>query len=76
MEVVASGAWLYDRTSPMPVHIVRLAYDFWYAIGEADGDLDAGEFPNLNHEGRAYHVSFHNPAEGRPSARTRRASRP
>ena len=57
-EVVAEGTWLYDGTARPPVQIVRLDHDFWYGIGEADGDLEPGEVPHLNADGHCYYVSF------------------
>jgi hypothetical protein len=54
--VIATGQWLYDGTTPTTVRIVRLDYDFWYAVGEADGDLDADEVPRLNADGYLYYV--------------------
>ena len=63
MKVVASGTWMYDGTYQEPVYIVRLSYDFWYAIGEANGDLEADEVPELNSEGHLYYVGFHDPAQ-------------
>jgi hypothetical protein len=60
--VVAVGEWLYDGTVPTLVRVVRLDYDFWYAVGDADGDLQAGERPVLNAEGFCYYVR-HKPGE-------------
>jgi hypothetical protein len=54
--VVATGWWMYDGTVPTPVRVVMLDYDFWYAVGEADGDLDRDEAPQLNPDGRLYYV--------------------
>lgn len=53
---MAVGEWLYDGTVPTAVRVVRLDYDFWHAVGEADGDLAPDERPQLNAEGYAYHV--------------------
>lgn len=33
-----------------------LDYDFWYALGEADDDLDRDEASQLNQDGRLYYV--------------------
>lgn len=63
MKVVASGTWTYGGTSQKSVYIVRLDYDFWYAIGEANGDLEVDEVPSVNSEGHLYYVGFHDPAE-------------
>ena len=54
--VVAEGTWLYDGTAPTPVLIVRCDWDFWYAIREADGEIETGESPRLNQDGYAYYV--------------------
>ncbi|MBL7257954.1 hypothetical protein [Paractinoplanes lichenicola] len=54
--VIATGRWLYDGTAPMTVRIVRLDYDFWYAVGEANGDLDPDESPRLNADGYLFYV--------------------
>lgn len=50
------GVWLYDGTVPTTTRVVMLDYDFWYAIGEADGNLQPGEVPNLNEDGCLYYV--------------------
>lgn len=55
-DIVATGTWLYDGAVPTEVRIVRLDFDFWYAIGEASGDLAEGEVPNLNPGGHLYYV--------------------
>ncbi len=54
--VVATGWWMYDGVVPIPVRVVMLDYDFWYAVGEADGDLEDDEVPQLNAAGRLYYV--------------------
>jgi hypothetical protein len=54
--VVATGVWLYDGMVPTTIRVVMLDYDFWYAVSAADGDLEPGEAPQLNHEGRLYYV--------------------
>jgi hypothetical protein len=56
--IIQRGRWLYDGTVHMPATIVALDYDFWYEIGRADGDLEPGETPALNAEGRLYYVCF------------------
>jgi hypothetical protein len=55
-QVVAVGEWLYDGTVPTIVRIVLLDYDFWYVVGEANGDVAADEHPLLNSDGHAYYV--------------------
>ena len=56
--VVAAGTWLYDGSVPTEVRVVRLGYDFWFAVGEADGELADRELPALNPDGYLYYVSF------------------
>lgn len=58
MDVVATGAWHYDDAVSMPVQVVRLDYDFWYAIAEADETLEPGEVPGLNDDGYLFYVRF------------------
>jgi hypothetical protein len=66
-DIVASGTWKYDGTVPTEVRIVRLDFDFWYAIGEADDALEAGEVPTLNADGHLFYVRF-KPGEWSASA--------
>ena len=54
--VVATGEWLYDDSVPTVVRIVKLDYDFWFAIGEANGNLEPGEQPTLNGDGFLFYV--------------------
>lgn len=42
----------------MPVFIIATDYDFWFQVAKADGDLEPGEQPDLNAEGRLYYLSF------------------
>jgi hypothetical protein len=35
-----------------------LDYDFWYAVGEANRDLEEDESPQLNPQGRLYYVRY------------------
>ena len=65
--VVVEGTWLYSGIVPTQVRVVRLDYDFWFAIGQADDDLAPGETPGLNVEGHLYYVR-HKPgwSEGQP----------
>jgi hypothetical protein len=58
VKVVATGTWLYDGTTRMPVEIVRLDYDFWHAVGKADGELEPGEEPRTNADGHLYYVRY------------------
>lgn len=57
-KVVAVGEWLYDGNVPTRVLVVQTDYDFWYAIGEADGELTPDEAPALNDEGHSYYVRY------------------
>lgn len=57
--IAARGTWIYDDAVEMPVDIVGLPYDFWYEIGKADEQLQAGEEPTpLNSDGVLYYVRF------------------
>jgi hypothetical protein len=49
---------MYDGTVPTPVRVVELDYDFWYVIAEADDELEPGEHPQLNDDGRLYYVRY------------------
>jgi hypothetical protein len=66
--VVAVGVWLYDGVVPTTVTVVMLDYDFWHAVAAADGDLEPGELPQLNEEGRLYYLRHRPgwPEGGRP----------
>lgn len=64
LSVVARGTWLYAHTTPMPVAIVRLDYDYWYELAKADGHLEIGDVPVVNAEGHAYYVSYSNVRDG------------
>jgi hypothetical protein len=56
---VAVGRWHYDDGHYKPVRIVGLTYDYWYAVGEADGQLEADEQPQpLGDKGRLYYPYF------------------
>jgi hypothetical protein len=57
-DMVATGTWMYDGTVPTDVRIVRLNFDFWYSIADADDDLTDGEAPGLNSDGHLYYVRF------------------
>jgi hypothetical protein len=65
--VVATGRWLYDGSVPTVVRVVKLDYDFWFAIGEANGELEEGEQPTLNEAGFLFYLR-HRPGwtEGEP----------
>ncbi|KAB2339779.1 hypothetical protein [Actinomadura rudentiformis] len=56
--IVAAGVWLYDGVVPTTVNVVMLDYDFWHVIAEANGDLEPGEVPQLNEEGRLYYLKY------------------
>jgi hypothetical protein len=49
---------MYDELVPMPVRVVKLDYDFWYAVAEADDELMHDEHPQLNDDGRLYYVLY------------------
>ncbi len=53
---MAVGVWLYDGMVPMSVSVVRLDYDFWHEVAQADGDLAPDERPTLNGDGYAYYI--------------------
>jgi hypothetical protein len=56
---VASGTWLYDGTASLPVWVVALDYDYWFALGAADDLLEPGEEPTpLGPDGLLYYPSF------------------
>jgi hypothetical protein len=56
---VATGRWLYDGTAEECVCIIGLPYDYWYAIGEQDGQLHEDETPEpLGPEGLLYYAYF------------------
>lgn len=56
---VAQGVWKYDDAVDQPVRIVGLPYDYWYSMGEADDQLEAGETPEpLGPDGLLYYVVF------------------
>ena len=65
-KIVRSGTWLYDKTSPMEVRIVCQNYDYSYALGQADGNLEPDEKPILNSEGIIYYILFGAVGEERP----------
>ncbi len=58
VEVVAVGEWLYAGGVLTAVRVVRLDYDFWFTVAEANGDLMPGERPLLNGEGSAYYLRY------------------
>lgn len=58
IRVVATGTWLYDGVAQLDVLVVEADYDFWFSLGEADGELDSGEAPVLNSEGHVYYVRY------------------
>lgn len=58
MKVVVKGTWLYDGAVSMPVEVVSLDYDFWYAIAEANQTLEPDEQPALNPDGCLFYLRF------------------
>ena len=61
IEVVATGTWIYGGTAESPAWIVRADFDFWYEVAAADGELEAGENPDLNEDRVSYYVAFRQP---------------
>ena len=57
-EVVARGTWLYDTTAPMPVLVIEADFDFWFEVAATNGELEVGETPQLNSDGKAYYLRF------------------
>jgi hypothetical protein len=56
---VAVGTWLYSETTPQPVCIIAMAFDYWHFLAEADGQLELDEEPTpLGPEGFLYYASF------------------
>jgi hypothetical protein len=56
---VASGTWLYNATTFQPVCIIAMAFDYWYSLAEADGQLEPNEEPAaLGPAGFLYYASF------------------
>jgi hypothetical protein len=56
---VATGRWLYAGEAPSLVRILGLSYDYWFALGEAEGQLQEGEEPEaLGTEGLLYYPFF------------------
>jgi hypothetical protein len=62
--IVARGTWVYDGVAAMPVFVIATDFDFWFEVADADDDLDPGEQPDLNAEGRLYYLSFHGLRDG------------
>jgi hypothetical protein len=58
-KTVAVGEWLYYGSTPQPVSIVALAFDYWYELGRADDQLEVGEEPMpMGPDGVLYYASF------------------
>jgi hypothetical protein len=56
---VATGKWQYGGSGQMPVRIIALAFDYWYAVAEADQQLAEGERPEpLGEDGLLYYAHF------------------
>ena len=62
-QIVLSGEWLYDGTVRMPVHVVRMSYDYWYELAKVDGQLEPDEQPNLNADGFRFDLLFREESE-------------
>lgn len=58
LRLVAIGTWLYDGDVPMPVRVIESDRDFWFDVGQADGELEEDESPHLNEKGRCYYVLY------------------
>jgi hypothetical protein len=59
VRIVRSGVWLYDDLVDRPVDIVSLAFDYWYELARADGQLEHGEQPTpMGPDGCLYYVRF------------------
>ncbi len=56
---VANGRWHYDEGHDQRVRIVGLPYDYWYAVGQADEQLEPDEEPQpLGDAGLLYYPYF------------------
>ena len=56
---MAVGQWHYAEGHEEAVRIIGLHYDYWYAVAEADGQLDPDEQPQpLGDEGLLYYAHF------------------
>ncbi len=59
LRIVRVGSWLYGGSVDTPVDIVGLDYDYWYALGQADGALEPDEKPRaMGQDGLLYYVRF------------------
>ena len=58
IRVVATGTWVYDQDVMKAVRVVESDRDFWFDVGDADGDLAEGEQPHLNEYGLCYYVLY------------------
>lgn len=57
--LIIRGQWLYDKTTPMPVQIFAINYDYYYEIAKADGSLEKEDKPELNELGEQYLIALH-----------------
>lgn len=56
---VETGVWRYGEDGEMPVRIIGIAFDYWYAVGEADQQLIEGEQPEpMGEQGLLYYPFF------------------
>ncbi len=56
---VAVGEWTYDADVSLQVRVIALNYDYWFALAEADGRVEADEErQSLGPEGLLYYASF------------------
>ena len=45
LKIVRRGWWVYDGCADLPVDVVGIAYDFWFSVADADGQLEVDELP-------------------------------
>ena len=57
--VISTGHWRYAEAVDETVQILGLPYDYWYAMGEQDGNLETDEkLTPLGSEGMLYYAHF------------------
>lgn len=56
---ITTGLWRYNNEVDEVVRIIGLPYDYWYAMGEADGNLAPDEIAEaLGDLGLLYYAYF------------------
>jgi hypothetical protein len=56
---IAVGHWRYAEDHDEAVRIVGLSFDYWFSVGEADGQLDLDEQAQpLGDQGLLYYPYF------------------